>query len=85
MPDSVTIGFVLALLLAVALSSPMPMPPTCLHWYSKTEHRCRDEDVEIIGPWDPRPGPEEWPHSVYYDPKDWGAYPTEQQRVGFPL
>jgi hypothetical protein len=67
---------VLYLLAAALLTSPIP-PPVC-GWYSKAEHRCRDADIEVIGAWDPRPSPDEWPHSSYYKPAEWGAYPTEK-------
>lgn len=37
-------------------------------WWSKAEKRCRDADMEVIGTWDPRPAPSEWPHSSYERP-----------------
>lgn len=74
----------LALIAALALSSPSlhspPPEPPCRLWYSRTEHRCRDEDVEIIGSWDPRPSPAEWDHNAYQNsPADWPAFPLEKR------
>lgn len=73
----------LTLIAALLVSSPFPpqpREPPCRFWYSRTEHRCRDEDVEIIGEWDPRPAPAEWDHNAYSaTPSDWPAYPLEQR------
>lgn len=74
----------LALVAALFLSSPVP-PPACRYWYSHTEHRCRDEDVEVIGPWDPRPAPADWPTHYYTPPEPWGAYPLEKRLDAPPL
>jgi hypothetical protein len=62
----------LALIAAIALSSPL-FAPACdaggypidsvaacrasCSWWSKAEQRCRDVDVENLGEWDPRPHP----------------------------
>lgn len=55
------------------------MPLTCV-WYSRAERRCRDEDMEVIGAWDPRPNPSEWQYSTPNSaPPDFGAYSTEKQ------
>lgn len=68
----------LALLFALAFSSPaLPPPPRC-RWWSRTERRCRDSDMEILGEWDPRPTADDWPTSYYSTPADYGAYPTEK-------
>jgi hypothetical protein len=69
------------LIAALFLTSPAPQPHAapCV-WWSRAEQRCRDEDVEILGPWDPRPGPGDWPSTYYTPPAAWGAYPLEQSR-----
>jgi hypothetical protein len=71
----------LALIAALFLTSPAPAAPAACLWYSRAEHRCRDEDVEVIGSWDPRPAPSDWPRSYYPDPPDWGEYPCERPRL----
>lgn len=68
----------LALLAALMLTSPMPAPagPVCRLWWSETEHRCRDADVQVIGSWDPRPL--SWSESYYVSPPEWGSFSCEQ-------
>jgi hypothetical protein len=66
---------VLALIAALALTSPAPC-----RWYSRALHRCRDADVENLGAWDPRPSPAEWSSTSYTpEPRAWGAYPLERR------
>jgi len=81
----------LALVAALMLTSPAPGPacdewgypitPACrasCAWWSKVERRCRDVDVEVIGSWDPRPAPHEWPSTMLLNPPDWPAYRLEK-------
>lgn len=74
------IAFLLAALLVSPGADKRPVSPArdCAFW-SRAERRCRDADVEVIGPWDPRPGPGEWPTATYYDPPAFGTYPCEQR------
>jgi hypothetical protein len=64
---------VLSLIAALALSSPVP---TCA-WWSRSERRCRDADVEIVGPWDPRPLDWSGGYSMP-NPPEWGTYKLEK-------
>lgn len=66
-------------LIALAFLASPPLPPRCL-WWSRTERRCRDADMEILGSWDPRPAPYDWPNSYYTPPPEFGVFPTEQRR-----
>lgn len=63
---------------ALALTSPVPI---ACRWYSHAERRCRDADVEYLGPWSPSPAPADWPTSYYPTPAEWGAYPLEQRKT----
>ena len=48
-------------------------------WWDRHDERCRDVDVEVIGSWDPRPEPKDWPKNGYAAPPPaWGAYPLEK-------
>lgn len=38
-----------------------PERAACKVWWSATEHRCRDADIEDLGEIDVRPNPSEWP------------------------
>jgi hypothetical protein len=69
--------------MALALTSPVPRapPPPACRWYDRYAHRCRDEDIEYLGEWDPRPGPEDWSSGYYPTPPAWGAFPTEKPRA----
>ena len=74
----------LALIIAVALSS----PPTfdcedgqvvCPFTPAGRRCFCAPEMINL-GSWDPRPTPDEWPKSSYYgtEPAAWGTYPLEK-------
>ena len=84
----------LALIVVLALTSPLPARPrpetveiasdTCdgqvICWFDRGRRLCTCEpDMVSFGEWDPRPSPDDWPRDAYVSaPREFGTYPLEK-------